>query len=312
MKQISVIICSHNPRPAYLRETLDALKAQTLPKEQWELLLIDNASKQPLAQDWDLAWHSGARHIREEELGLTPARLRGIAEAQGEILVFVDDDVVLGTDYLEETLHIARQHGLIGAWSGQCIPRFEVDPPNWIKPYQECLTIRALSRPIWSNMGLEARDSLPWGAGLCVRADIAGIYSKRVNGDPKLRKLGRRGTELIACEDLDISMTACDQGYGTGVFPSLKLTHIIPEGRLRESYLIRLIEGTAYSLTLLRARRGIDLGCAPIKWYRKPFGHLRRWLTMKPIERRVSEARLRGQRRALEEIASRVVAGAAG
>jgi hypothetical protein len=48
-----------------LRRVLDALKAQTLPKEQWELLLIDNASKEPLAESWDLSWHPHARHIRE-------------------------------------------------------------------------------------------------------------------------------------------------------------------------------------------------------------------------------------------------------
>src|ERR1022692_4717847 len=99
--KFSVIICTHNPRPDYLRRTLDALKAQTLPKEQWELLLIDNASKEPLADTWDLSWHPQARHIREEALGLTRARLCGISQSKGELLVFVDDDNVLSADYLE-------------------------------------------------------------------------------------------------------------------------------------------------------------------------------------------------------------------
>ena len=72
---ISVVICSHNPREDYLRRVLAALKAQTLPKEQWELLLIDNASKEPLAGRW-VFWHPYARIIRENQLGLTPARLR--------------------------------------------------------------------------------------------------------------------------------------------------------------------------------------------------------------------------------------------
>ena len=44
MATLSVIICTHNPRLDYLRRTFDALKLQTLDRDQWELLLIDNAS----------------------------------------------------------------------------------------------------------------------------------------------------------------------------------------------------------------------------------------------------------------------------
>ena len=94
MPELSVIICTHNPREGILNRVLDALKAQTLPRGRWELLLVDNASKVPLDSQWDLTWHAQARHIREEELGLTPARLRGIRESQGKLLVFVDDDNV--------------------------------------------------------------------------------------------------------------------------------------------------------------------------------------------------------------------------
>ena len=36
----SIIICSHNPQPDYLRRTLSALEQQTLARELWELLMI--------------------------------------------------------------------------------------------------------------------------------------------------------------------------------------------------------------------------------------------------------------------------------
>src|SRR5258706_13145188 len=98
--ECSVIICTHNPRADYLKRVLGALKAQTLPKEQWELLLIDNASKESISKLCDLTWHPQARHVREDELGLTAARLRGIAESMGNVLVFIDDDNLLEEDYL--------------------------------------------------------------------------------------------------------------------------------------------------------------------------------------------------------------------
>src|SRR5580658_6827083 len=95
MIEITVIVCTHNPRPDYLRRVLDGLNGQSFPKDRWEFLLIDNASKTPLAGTWDLSWHPNGRHVREEELGLTPARLRGIRETAGQQIVFVDDDNIL-------------------------------------------------------------------------------------------------------------------------------------------------------------------------------------------------------------------------
>ena|ERR1700726_110928 len=40
-------------------------------------------------------------------------------------------------------------------------------------------------------------------------------------------------------------------GLGTGIFPELRLTHIIPDSRLSEDYLVRLIEGMHFSGTLV-------------------------------------------------------------
>lgn len=127
---LSVITCSHNPREGYLAQVFDALKKQTLDQQRWEYLLIDNASANPLAARSDLSWHSNARPIREEKLGLTHARLRGIREARGSILVFVDDDNVLDADYLEQVVHVSDEWPRLGAWGGQTRPRFEVPPLN--------------------------------------------------------------------------------------------------------------------------------------------------------------------------------------
>src|SRR5690348_1101571 len=99
---LSVITCAHNSRDDYLMRVTNALNNQTLDKASWEYLLIDNASAERLAEKIDLSWHPKARLVREEKLGLTPARLRGIREATGEMLVFVDDDNVLDPDYLKE------------------------------------------------------------------------------------------------------------------------------------------------------------------------------------------------------------------
>src|SRR6266446_5579423 len=116
--EISVITCAHNPRPDYLEQVLAALRSQTLGKQEWEYLLIDNTSDELLAPRFDLSWHPQAKHFREERLGLTHARLRGIQESTGAVLVFVDDDNVLDKDYLEQVLSLSRAWPMIGAFSG--------------------------------------------------------------------------------------------------------------------------------------------------------------------------------------------------
>src|SRR5690242_20640193 len=128
MVDVSVIICTHNPRSQYLRRVLKALRNQTLPLNQWELLIIDNASHQPLTSAaWDVSWHPLTRIIREDELGLSVARRRGMRASSANVLVFVDDDNVLELNYLATTLQISQGWPLLGVWGSGCIrPEFEI------------------------------------------------------------------------------------------------------------------------------------------------------------------------------------------
>ena len=252
---ISVITCTHNPRQDYLDKVLTALKAQTLSFDQWEYLLVDNASDQLLASEIDLSWHPNARHIREEQLGLTPARMRGIEEAKTEILVFVDDDNVLEPDYIEVASQIGKDWSSLGAWGGQIRGEFEKTPPDWTKPYWKNLGIRELEQDQWSNL-LHQHETTPCGAGMCVRKIVAQKYAELVRHEPKRLHLDRKGKQLISGGDTDLAFTACDIGLGTGVFVGLKLTHLIPASRLEEEYLIRLTESLAYSNRMLDFFRG--------------------------------------------------------
>jgi glycosyltransferase involved in cell wall biosynthesis len=295
---ISVIICTHNPRHDYLDRVLQALKFQTLPIEQWELLLIDNATDELLSSEIDLTWHPQARHIREEQLGLTPARLRGIQEAAAETLVFVDDDNVLDSDYLEVALQISKDWPTIGAWGGQIRPEFEETPPDWTKPYWGMLAIREFQRDSWSNL-LHPNETTPCGAGLCVRRIVADKYTHLVRNDPRRLNMDRKGKLLLSCGDSDLAFTACDIGLGTGQFTSLKLTHLMPTSRLEEEYLIRLSESMIYSHAILASFRG-KMPPKPSR-IEKLFEYYILW-RMNPRKRRMFNAQRQGLVLAIQEI----------
>jgi glycosyltransferase involved in cell wall biosynthesis len=297
---LSVVICTHNPNPAYLARCLSALRAQTLCADAWELLVIDNRCDEPLARRLEAAGCPRARIVREETLGLTPARLRGIREARGELLVFVDDDNVLDPDYLTIARSVAKEKPFLGAWSGQCVPEFETPPPDWMRPYWGQLALREVSGDRWSNLP-RAAETLPNGAGLCVRRDVARRYLNLHETGERSFQLDRTGASLLSGGDQDLAACACDLGYGAGVIAALRLTHLIPAARLTLDYHRRLTEGIYFSSVVLAFLRGAE---AELRGYRVTWTHVARaLLTTGAAHRRIQLACLRGRRRGLAQVA---------
>jgi glycosyltransferase involved in cell wall biosynthesis len=249
--KLTVIVCTHDPRPEYLSRALDALRTQTLPKTDWELLVIDNASRVATADLVSLTWHPNARHIREDVLGLTSARLRGIREAQGELLVFVDDDSLLDASYLEIAMGVGGSRPDLGCWGAGCIePEYETPPPEWLSAYDGALAIRRLDRDLWANIP-GSNHSLPFGVGMCLRRTVADQYVSLCQRDDVRRSLDRSGESLASCGDTDIGMLACELGMGTASFTGLRITHLIPKRRTTQGYMSRLVAGKAESQVVL-------------------------------------------------------------
>ena len=299
---LSVITCSHNPRADYLARVLEALRAQTMHVQQWEYLLIDSASTDPLEPRIDLGWHPHSRCVREQEAGLTRARLRGIAEAKGDLLVFVDDDNVLDPDFLEQAVHIYDGRPDIGSWSGASRPGFDEPAPSWTRRHWGNLVIRDVPRDMWSNLPM-LPDTMPCGAGLCVRRQVAEHYAALHHDGKRPIALDRNGTSLLSGGDNDLAACACDIGLGVGIFGALRLTHLIPASRLSESYLLSLAENIALSSIVLRSFRAES---APIAapTLKSQLADTLRLATMKARDRRVFRAVRRGERRAREELAA--------
>jgi hypothetical protein len=256
MFDVSVILCTHNPRREYLARVLEALQNQSLPKTRWELLVVDNKSDLPLENGLDLSWHPAARIIREEEIGLTQARIRGIRESKGDLLVFVDDDNVLNPDYLDCAVAMAAEWTKIGAWSGSVIPEYETPPPDHLKPYVWMLCVREVTEDCWGNS--ENFESTPFGAGMCIRKHIAEKYVFDVSTSPVKAMLDRRGTSLASSGDIDMARTSLRMGLGTGIFSKLKLVHIIPRSRLTSEYFLKLIEDSTAANYLYSSSKKIS------------------------------------------------------
>jgi glycosyltransferase involved in cell wall biosynthesis len=297
---LTVLICSHNPRREYLTRVLEALRRQTFDKSKWELLLIDNASSRQLHEVYDLSWHSSARHLLVDKLGKTHAVLRGIKEAQSEILLIVDDDNVLAQDYLENVFTIFEENFFIGVIGGVVEGEFEVEPPKWSLPYLHYLAIVDKGdRPLHA-LTPDMNFYIPPGAGMGILKTVAEYYAQQIKADPVRQGLDPVGDELSRAGDTDLALCAFDLGFARGYYPQLKLKHLIPKNRLEPEYIERLIEGSNYSVSLLSLIRGLTVP-QPSHFRHRLMTNFRLWLRNRnahPLQLRMERAEERGRCRA--------------
>jgi glycosyltransferase involved in cell wall biosynthesis len=239
---LSVVIPTHKPNKARLGRALAALDRQSLSPEKREIILIDNRSDPPLNRS-NLSTNSTStvRIVREEQLGLTPARIRGIREAKGDVIVFVDDDNLLADNYLSIVATRFADNRKLGAAGGKSLPEFETQPPAWTKEFWQMLALRDLgSESLCANSAATYPACAPLGAGMAVRRDVALAWSTEIENDPARMALDRSGRSLASGGDNDLVLTILKQGFEVEYTPDLVLTHLIPHGRTTPKYLARL------------------------------------------------------------------------
>jgi glycosyltransferase involved in cell wall biosynthesis len=293
---VSVIICTHNPEPRFLNRTIQALKNQLLKHDDWELLLVDNLSTVPISETFDISWHPLGKIVREDALGLTNARIRGIAEAKGDLIIFVDDDNCLKDNYLElvaKTMNSMPLLGVLGA--GNIIPEFEVEPTANETPFLRSLALRSENRAYFSNE-INYNKALPFGAGICIRKSIANLYIQSCATRPFAASLDRIGDALLSGGDIDLALHACKEGYLAGVLPELEVVHLIPKERLDHKYLVKIAAGHAasnYILSKLWKYRDFPEN-QMVKWLR----YFKRRLSVKGLERKILIVEYRAEKQA--------------
>ena len=115
MEKISIIIPTFN-RPRELTNCIISVLEQTV--RSYELIVVDdgNLREQPLREECQAA---GIRYIyyKKDRPGMAASRNVGIGLATGDVVFFLDDDVVLFPDYLEEilnTYHAYRNQYIAG------------------------------------------------------------------------------------------------------------------------------------------------------------------------------------------------------
>lgn len=250
--EISLVLCTHNPKPFMLERCLGSVAAQTLDPERFELIVIDNCSTPPLTVEPLEAWaRRPVRLVREDRPGLAFARVAGFEAARSDVIAFIDDDNEFFPDYLDHVTRLAQIHTDVGVFGGQCLGAFERPVTGARRAFLPFLGIREPGNEPLKGSGEEWGPHEPIGAGIVVRRPVATAYSRFLNLDAGGGSLGRTGKQLLAGEDSLLSRLAHRCGLLCAYFPELKLNHHIESRRFEWSYLFRLMRGHGTSYVRL-------------------------------------------------------------
>jgi glycosyltransferase involved in cell wall biosynthesis len=240
---ISVVICCYNSA-GVLPQTLAHLGNQAVDSRvRWEIVVVDNASTDGTA-DVANAWAATAvvplRVVTEPRLGVGYARLRGIAEARGEIISFVDDDNWLEPGWIQTAYDVMRAHPEVGALGGFVAPEFESARPPWFAPVAYLYAVGPDAR----LSGDVTTDCLLCGAGLSVRRSaMADIRRKGFTAI----SVSRKGRDVGSGEDAEMTHSLRLAGWRLWIDPRLRIRHFLPVRRLDWQYARRLAYGSAFA-----------------------------------------------------------------
>lgn len=264
---LTVIICTYN-REKYIRSLLESIAANDLNKQQYEIVLVDNncTDNTQLVCEQFAADHTDVtfRYVVETEQGLSAARNKGIQEAKGDLIVYIDDDAFVDTHYLSDYVNWFASHPETMAAGGPIEPYYEQgEEPKWMTPYTRALLTA------WMNYGDKVREypkgRYPGGGNAAYRKEVfdrVGLFNT---------SLGRKGGNLMGSEEKDIFAKMHALGMQVLYLPSPVLHHSIPPYKLEEEYFNRLTLQMGQSerqrtLALSRGEYAKRLFSEGVKW----------------------------------------------
>jgi glycosyltransferase involved in cell wall biosynthesis len=127
---VSVVVPTYN-RADRVERVIHRLMSQDIPAGRFEVILVDSDSTDdtPRAAARLAGRYANLKTLRCQRSGAAAARNLGLAEARGELIVLVDDDILVGADFLRRLLRARHDHPgrvllgrIIAPWDGSCDP----------------------------------------------------------------------------------------------------------------------------------------------------------------------------------------------
>ena len=238
------MIATHN-RAALLRRTLASLAQLDIPRDLGvELIVVASACTDSTVEVVHQArerFPYDVQALVEREPGVALARNRGLSQARGELIAFLDDDLWVERDWLAAMV-LAATRLPAGILVGRVTLEWESSRPSWTSLAAESL---------WgaNDYGWETRElttaSPIRGANFAIRRAVLDA----IGGF--LQELGRNGGSLLSGEETDLAMRALRAGSRLFFVPEMSVRHWIPNERATRDYLKHVAIGRGRSRVAL-------------------------------------------------------------
>lgn len=233
--RFSFITCTYN-RDKYIGQTLQSVCDQKYPDNNYEIIVIDNNSTDNTAsicEEFRAEYpNKNFRYFKEMNQGLSFALNRGIKEAQGEYLIFVDDDETIIPEHLERVdnhLKIYPEAVLCGT---PVIPVYEIPEPKWMSRFTQRLIGGYFDQGKEVKI-LEAKN-YPGTGHTIIKKEL---YERYGNYNTEL---GRKGTSLIGAEDKDMFNRLKNNNIVCYYLPDIPIYHHIPPNKMTDEFFHKL------------------------------------------------------------------------
>jgi glucosyl-dolichyl phosphate glucuronosyltransferase len=249
MPSVTAIVCTRN-RAERLEACIRSLLCQSLGRDHYEILVVDNASTDHtprLCATYES--EPGFRWIREPAVGLSHARNTGWRQAKGKYLGYIDDDAEADRGWIEAALRCFETVTPPPAWVGGPIDlAWDAARPSWLTA--------ALHGPLgevdWGEnpLFLTADCHLGGGNSFFPRSVLekAGGFDTR---------LGRQGACLLSGEETELAWRLTDQGGLLYYHPRVRIRHHVEPDRLKTGWFYRRYYWGGYTDALMmRTLRG--------------------------------------------------------
>jgi glucosyl-dolichyl phosphate glucuronosyltransferase len=233
MVGICVIICTYN-RCNYLPKLIESLRKQTLPKERFEILTVDNNSNDDTQKAANALQESTSnlRYVFEPKQGLSVARNRGLSETVSPLVVYIDDDAYAEPQWLSSYIEAFEKDDKIVCVGGPVDLDWQGERPSWIpKRYESLFTSVDYGA---EEKYLTSRDYLV-GANIGFRRN----WLMGQGGFPQ--NLGRKGHCLLSGEEASLYRKVFETGKKAFYYPDAKVFHrVTPERKTKRWFFKRL------------------------------------------------------------------------
>ena len=232
MIKISAIICTFK-RPDYLRHALRSLCEQSLPRDEYEIIVVDNAVEaeaEQVVREFDDG-RVNLRYVTEKEVGLSRARNTGLKAAAAPYVAYMDDDARADEHWLEALVAAFEQTSPApAAVGGRVWLDWQGEKPTWVPE-------RHLSLYTYVDHGAGAR-SLENGEYL-VGANLAFEKQALLSVGGFDANLGRQGAVLLSGEEAAILVQLRDGQRSVYYEPEALVWHSVDQSRKRPAWLVR-------------------------------------------------------------------------